>query len=156
MRNNDLDEFDPRNLVGTPEQVTKWQKARAERRIQQERAAQETFKNRSAPTGKESGLQFYRFPRPVIQEILKTSRGRGSAASLVILFVLYELWFTHRNYNPVMLTSHSLRQYGITRDLKCHALKLLEKSGQVLVDRSPGRNSWVTLKWLPPKNDPSK
>jgi hypothetical protein len=131
-----------------PEDVARWQKAQAEQR---RRAEKDT-----PPTKKESGLQFYRFPRSVIQQILKASHGRGGMASMVILFVLYELWFTRRNYNPVMLTSRSLRQYGISMGLKCYALKLLEKSGQILVDRSPGKNPWVTLKWLPIKNDPSR
>jgi hypothetical protein len=93
-------------------------------------------------------FQFYQFPVPVLDEILEATLTNRMTV-LAVLATLYELWFTRFNQNPVRLTSYSLRKYGISRHQKIRVLKLLERSGQIAVERSRGENPLVTLKWLP-------
>jgi hypothetical protein len=85
---------------------------------------------------------------PVLDEILEATLTNRMTV-LAVLATLYELWFTRFNQNPVRLTSYSLRKYGISRHQKIRVLKLLERSGQIAVERSRGENPLVTLKWLP-------
>ena len=91
---------------------------------------------------------FYQFPVAVLDEILQATLTNRMTV-LAVLATLYELWFTRFNQNPVRLTSYSLRKYGISRHQKIRVLRLLEKSGQIAVERSHGKNPLVTLKWLP-------
>jgi hypothetical protein len=102
---------------------------------------------------KGNGFEFFQFPVGVMTRIGKASNGAGV---LGVLLALYELWFTRLNYNPVRLTSRSLRKYGVSRYQKRRALRALEKSGQILIDRSHGKNPLVTLKWLPLKEEPDR
>jgi hypothetical protein len=66
---------------------------------------------------------------------------------------LYEIWYRDNHYNPLALTSKSHRKYGMSPNQKLRALKFLEKSGWVQVERECKKNPLVTLKWLPLKSE---
>jgi hypothetical protein len=88
-------------------------------------------------------------PMKVIRQVQKASDRRTSQEPWLILFTLLELSFTQYKQNPVKLTSRSLAGLGISRHQKLRALKVLEKSGQFLIDRRNGKNPLITLCWLP-------
>jgi hypothetical protein len=120
-------------------------------------AAQSTD-NGSKPESKAKSdkFEFCILPTKVIRQVRKAGDRRTSQAPWLILFTLLELWFTQYNRNPVKLTSRSLRGLDISRYQKLRALKLLEKSGQVQIDRRDGKNPLITLRWLPHKKDPRR
>ena len=66
---------------------------------------------------------------------------------------LYEMWYRDCHYNPVKLTSRALRKYGVSRWQKYRALKVLEKSGWIWIEREPRKSPFVTMKWLPLKSE---
>ena len=96
--------------------------------------------------------EFCQFPFSVMADIAKVGRPAGGVVG--VLAALYELWFRDNHYNPVKLTSAILRKYRVTPNQKLRALRFLEKSGWVWVERSKGKNPWVTLKWLDIKTPP--
>jgi hypothetical protein len=98
---------------------------------------------------KASGFRFYQFPVKVLDDILKAANQNTSSAPVVVLLTLYKLWFKSFGRNPVQLTSHSLRKCGISRYQKLLALKLLEQTGHITVQRKGGKNPLVTPNWLP-------
>jgi hypothetical protein len=96
--------------------------------------------------------EFCMFPFRVVTDIAKA--GRPAGAVVGVLTALYELWFRGNHYNPVRLTSASLRKYRVTPNQKFRALKFLEKSGWIWIDRTNGKNPWVRLRWLDIKPPP--
>jgi hypothetical protein len=134
-----VDRPDPAAWVYKPEDVAAWQQAQKEPR-----------KPASVRQAKER-RRFCMFPVEVLAAISKA--GGSRTAVLGILSALYELWFKQSNRNPIQLTSLSLRKYGVSPDQKLRALQVLEKSGQISIDREPRKNPLVTLKWLPLKSE---
>ena len=98
---------------------------------------------------KASGFRFYQFPVKVLDDILKAANQNTTSAPVAVLLTLHELWFKSFGRNPVQLTSHSLRKFGISRYQKLRALKFLEKTGHITVERNGGKNPLMTLNWLP-------
>jgi hypothetical protein len=139
--------FDLENLQITPEQLPVLQ-AKPEKDSTKEiwdgvpvvitkvsplrRAKQKKFK-----------LEFYQFPKEVIDQIVKTTGN----AQLAVLARIHELWFLNFQRNPVELSSASFKSLGISRTRKMRALGALEKSGQIAVQMRKNRSPLVTLKW---------
>jgi hypothetical protein len=121
-----VDRSDPGTWAAKPEAVAEWQQAQKEPR---KPAAVRQAKGRR---------RFCMFPVEVLAAISKA--GRSRTAVLGVLSALYELWFRSKNYNPVRLTTASLRKYGVSPDRKLRALQVLEKSGQIWIDREPRKN----------------
>jgi hypothetical protein len=134
---HDLDRSDPKTWAGTPEAVAEWQQAQ-----------KELHKTIGRRPKKE---EFCQLPFHVIASITKVADRTGSV--LGVLTALYEIWYRNNHYNPVRLTSAALRKYGVSAGQKRRALKPLERSGQIWVNRQSRRNPLVTLKWLPLKSE---
>jgi hypothetical protein len=69
-----------------------------------------------------------------------------SSAELAVLARLYELWFTNFKRNPVKLNAGTFQELGFERRRIGSALKRLEKSNQITVERKAGECPRVTLK----------
>jgi hypothetical protein len=95
--------------------------------------------------------EFCKFPFRVMASIAKIGRQAGGVVG--VMAALYEIWYRGCQYNPVRLTSATLRKYGVSPHQKLRALRFLEKSGCIWVDREHGKNPLVTLKWLPLKSE---
>ena len=59
------------------------------------------------------------------------------------------IWLLHRTWQrgtaTVVVPSAALQKYGVSRDVKRHALKQLEAAGLITIDWRPHRNPVVTL-----------
>ena len=70
----------------------------------------------------------------------------GDAPLAVLVELAYQAFKTHRNVVP--LANAALRSVGVSRLAKVRALRQLEASGLVAVDRrGKGRSPLVTLLW---------
>ena len=70
----------------------------------------------------------------------------GNAPLAVLVELAYQAFKTHRNVVP--LANAALRSVGVSRLAKLRALRQLEASGLVAVDRrGKGRSPLVTLLW---------
>lgn len=89
-------------------------------------------------------IDFYPFPKALLDGIVAADY----MPALIVAMVVYETWYyDYEKRNPVKLTNASLRERGISRDRKRRALRVLENTGQYLVERFPGRNPLVMMKW---------
>jgi hypothetical protein len=90
-------------------------------------------------------IGFYQFPRMVVDELIRAD----SAPAWALAAIIYETWYyDYEKRNPVRLTTQSVRNRGISRASKLRALKILENTGQFVVERTPGQNPMVTMKWM--------
>jgi hypothetical protein len=94
---------------------------------------------------KEKGFHYYRFPLWTLERLALATKEPW----LIVVLVLYRLWYKNCGYNPVRLTSHALRKFNLSRYQKLRALKLLEKTGCITVERKVGKNPRITLNWMP-------
>jgi hypothetical protein len=88
-------------------------------------------------------LEFYQFPKAVIDQIVRTTHN----AELAVLARLYELWFLNFQRNPVALSSVGVRAMGISRFSQMRALKSLEESKQISIERRKNKSPLVTIHW---------
>jgi hypothetical protein len=100
---------------------------------------------------KQNWVKWYRFDAAVLDRAFATAQGKRNAWSvLVILMALHELWFTDFDHrNPVTLTSYNLQRFGMMKKQKYRALRILEKAELIIVERTHGKNSVVTMTWQP-------
>jgi hypothetical protein len=89
-------------------------------------------------------FDFYRLPAKVLESVAIISK----SPALIILCVLYRLR-VKTGHNPVILTSRTLRNFKLSRYQKLRALKLLEKTGHISIDRTRGKNLQIMLNWWP-------
>jgi hypothetical protein len=134
MAKPSVDPFDPVNLQ-LPEEIV----SELEKRQQSIRNNGEV---RRRSQSKKFG--FYRFPAEVLESVAIA----GKSPALIILCVLYRLR-VKTGHNPVILSSRTLRNFGLSRHQKLRGLKLLEKTGHISVDRTYGRNLKIMLNWWP-------
>ena len=128
---DDLDSFRiPESLLASRQKVNP-ARAKAPRRIP-----------------KTDRLRFYQFPTEVLGDISQLAIQNATPAPLLVLFALYQLWFTSFCHNPVKLTTRGVEKYGLSRQQKYRALELLEETGHITVRRECGKNPKVTLNWL--------
>jgi hypothetical protein len=66
-----------------------------------------------------------------------------------ILLELDRLIFEARGRNPVSLTNHHLRQYGVDRAGKWRALRKLEAAGVIAIERRGRESPLITHLWFP-------
>jgi len=95
-----------------------------------------------APAPSKSPMEFVMIPLHVIKTLASTS------PTLAVVAAITKAHYDDINHsNPVRLTSKCLAEFEVSKDQKWRALKILEKSGLVCVDRHAGRNPLVTVKW---------
>jgi hypothetical protein len=99
---------------------------------------------KSSPTDKSKReIEFYPFPGDVVDALIRANY----APAWTLAAVIYKTWYRdYKKLNPVLVTSAILAKYGLTRHQKSRALKILEDSGQYIVDRSANRNPLVMMK----------
>jgi hypothetical protein len=110
-----------------------------------QRRAEEAKSRKLPPFPRAKGFRFYLLPTRVLEDIALYC---GDTALLVLL-VLIRLWFNNHCHNPVKLTSKALAKFDLTRNQKLRALKVLEETGHISVERSRGKNPQITLNWQP-------
>ena len=89
-----------------------------------------------------SPMEFMMLPLRVIKTL-----AHSSPALAVVAAIIKAHYDDIEHRNPVQLTSARLAEFGVSKDQKWRALKILEKAGLVCVDRHAGRNPLVTVKW---------
>ena len=73
--------------------------------------------------------------------------------ALALVMAIYEGWYRDfKKRNPVKLTSDLLAEFGVSKDQKSKALKVLEQTGFFVVERFHRRNPLVMMKWILPKD----
>lgn len=85
--------------------------------------------------------QLCQFRSAALYQIAKDTHN----AELAILTRLHELWFTNFKQNPVKLNAGGFLKLGFERHQIWRALKTLEKSDQIAVERRIGKCPLVTL-----------
>jgi hypothetical protein len=96
------------------------------------------------PRKSKKEIEFYQFPKTVLDEL--TSRNYMPA--LLVAMAVYKGWYEDfKKRNPVKLTSRLLAEFGLSKDQKFRALKVLDGTTHFLVERFPRRNPMVTMKW---------
>jgi len=116
------------DIRATPEQIAAWQAEQAAK----------------TEIGKAKELKFYYFPPEAIDGLVATDY----APAWKVAAAIYKQWYVTFRGNPVKLTSRNLREnYGVSKKQKLRALKILEDTGQYIIERIPGRNPSVTMKW---------
>lgn len=106
--------------------------------------------------GQKRKLLFYQFPPHIVESVLEKYGSKNAGPCWAILLVLYEKWyldFQHRH--KIRLTSADLAQYGVSRGQKRRALTMLVKANVVTIDRTTGKNPWVTCHWLANQKPPN-
>ena len=92
-----------------------------------------------------SGIQFYQFPKAVVDPLTQVNYAPAWALAAAI----YKGWYEDfKKRNPVKLTSALLAEFLVSKKQKSKGLKFLEQSDLFLVERFPGRNPLVTMKWI--------
>jgi hypothetical protein len=94
-------------------------------------------------------FRYHQFPANVFYGVLKLADQNNCPAAVIILAVLYEEWWKSFKRNPVRLSSRKLKAHGISKYRKLRALKLLEETGHIGVEREHGKNPWILLRWHP-------
>jgi len=90
-------------------------------------------------------IEFYPFPGDVVDALIRANY----APAWTLAAVIYKTWYRdYKKLNPVLVTSAILAKYGLTRHQKSRALKILEDSGQYIVERSANHNPLVMMKWI--------
>jgi hypothetical protein len=95
------------------------------------------------------GLEFYQFPKAILIAVFRANY----MPALALVMAIYEGWYRDfKKRNPVRLTSDLLAEFGVSKDQKSKALKVLEQSGFFVVERFHRRNPLVMMKWILPKD----
>jgi hypothetical protein len=103
---------------------------------------------RTAPSVIEKEIQYYQFPKAVGDALIRANYGPAWALAVAV----YKGWYKdYKKRNPILVTSAILVEYGLSRNQKSRALKILEGTGQYIVDRFARHNPLVTMKWVPVK-----
>ena len=90
-------------------------------------------------------IEFYPFPGDVVDALIRANY----APAWTLAAVIFKTWYRdYKKLNPVLVTSAILAKYGLTRHQKSRALKILEDSGQYIVERSANHNPLVMMKWI--------
>ena len=130
-----VDLFDPANLQ-LPEHIVS-------RLEESQKSALRDGELHRQPRGKT--FHFYQFPSEVLEAVALSAKN----PTLIVLCVLYRLYFKNYFHNPVIITSQTLKKFGLSKYQKLRALKLLEKTGCIAVKWNLGKNPRITLKWRP-------
>jgi len=107
----------------------------------------------SPPRKPKREIEFYPFPGDVVDALIRANY----APAWTLAAVIYKTWYRdYKKLNPVLVTSAILAKYGLTRHQKSRALKILEDSGQYIVERFANRNPLVMMKWIRVKEPVSR
>ena len=100
------------------------------------------------PRKSKKEIQYYQFPKAVVDALIRANYGPAWALAAAV----YKGWYKdYKKRNPILVTSAILVEYGLSRNQKSRALKVLEGTGQYIVDRFARHNPLVTMKWVPVK-----
>jgi hypothetical protein len=125
--------IDPKDFILSPEELAEMKKS-------------------PTPTSsrkQKRGLEFYQFPKAILIAVFRANY----MPALALVMAIYEGWYRDfKKRNPVKLTSDLLAEFGVSKDQKSKALKLLEQSGFFVVERFHRRNPLVMMKWILPKD----
>jgi hypothetical protein len=106
-----------------------------------------SVKKNPAKNARKFQQEFCKFPVPVLHALIEK---RGNWTVLAIVTVLLETWYIDPiHHNPVTLTSTALSRFGVSRQQKWRALKILESTPYFRIEQQPGKNPIVRLEWLP-------
>jgi hypothetical protein len=128
------DPFDPKNL-------------RLPNHARASVQAEPKLTKRQPTEPKEFELKFYKIPKWVVDRLLGISPYNGVA--FIIIYRLYELWFTNYHKNPVELSNAYFRKFGVSAHSKLLALEILVKTGVVTETKRGQKCPLVTMNWLP-------
>jgi hypothetical protein len=107
-------------------------------------AMKQQLATKLAPQKSKHEIEFYQFPKVVVDALARAN----NAPAWALAAAVYKGWYKDRKHrNPVKLTSTLLVEFGVSKDQKFRALKILEETGQFLVEHSRGRNPLVMMKW---------
>jgi hypothetical protein len=105
-------------------------------------------KSRSSKKPKRE-IQFYQFPKAILTAVFRANY----MPALALVMAIYEGWYRDfKKRNPVKLSSDLLAEFGVSKDQKSKALKVLEQTGFFVVERFHRRNPLVMMKWILPKD----
>jgi hypothetical protein len=90
-------------------------------------------------------IEFYLFPKAVVDAL---GRANYAPAWALVAALLKGYYNDFKKRNPVRLTSALLAEFRVSKKQKSKGLKFLEQSDLFLVERFPGRNPLVTMKWM--------
>jgi hypothetical protein len=108
-------------------------------------AMKEQLAEKPIPRKSKREIEFYQFPKTVMDVLIRANYGPAWALAAAI----YKAWYDDfKKRNPVLVTSAVLVEYRLSRNQKSRALKILEGTGQFLVERFAHHNPLVTMKWL--------
>jgi hypothetical protein len=132
---DESDPFDPKNLELSPVIVIETATAKAKR-------------GNARAEAKARGITFVKFPK-VWWEGLARARAGGSAYRLAV-WLLYESVKSRpfRTGPPVVkLSNAGARRWGVGRDGKATALRVLREAGLVAVEERPKKSPLVTVRF---------
>jgi hypothetical protein len=109
-------------------------------------AMKEQLAEKPIPRKSKREIEFYQFPKTVMDALIRANYGPAWALAAAI----YKTWYDDfKKRNPVLVTSAVVVGYRLSRNQKSRALKILEGTGQYIVDRFAHHNPLVTMKWIP-------
>ena len=97
------------------------------------------------PQKSKKEIEFYQFPKAVVDALIQANYAPAWALAAAIHKGRYE---DFKKRNPVKLTSALLAEFRVSKKQKSKGLRLLEQTDLFLVERFPGRNPLVTMKWI--------
>jgi hypothetical protein len=125
--------IDPKDFILSPEELAEMKKSPTP----------------AASRKQKRGLEFYQFPKAILIAVFRANY----MPALALVMAIYEGWYRDfKKRNPVRLTSELLAEFGVSKDQKSKALKVLEQSGFFVVERFHRRNPLVMMKWILPKD----
>jgi hypothetical protein len=125
--------IDPKDFILSPEELAEMKKSPTP----------------ASPRKQKRGLEFYQFPKAILIAVFRANY----MPALALVMAIYEGWYRDfKKRNPVRLTSDLLAEFGVSKDQKSKALKVLEQSGFFVVERFHRRNPLVMMKWILPKD----
>jgi hypothetical protein len=131
------DPFDPANLVlGEDYLLARGASAKNQRPAK-------------SPIAKAS-LKFYKFPAQLDRDLVAV---KANWTVWAMVRALYETWFTLRTYpnhpNPFPLAACDTKKWGLSRWQRSRALRVLTKTGWILLDQRNPKKPLVALAWQP-------
>ncbi len=102
--------------------------------------------SKSKPRPQRNPQKFYLIPAELVERIC---RKPNLDNTIRVIFALEKLWYQRFRENPVKLTNETLKEFGVSRYQKYRALKYLQETGCIEVERRVRKSPLVTLNWFP-------
>jgi hypothetical protein len=135
-----MKDYGPKDFQLSPEQIEEITAQRRDDAMQKQPAAKLLHSRKL-----KRDIEFYKFPKTVMDALVRANY----MPALTVAMAVYRGWYLDfKKQNPVKLTSALLGEFQVSRHQKYKALKILDQSGQFLVENFSGRNPLVTMKWI--------